>query len=83
MRSLLISAGDFTFEDAPINKGLIGGKVIATNTLTGEEISRVYNKFHTGKTNKFDVLAKLMYELAPPASPQEDNHPNEEALSNS
>ena len=31
MRFPIISVGDFVFEDEPINKGLIGGKVIATN----------------------------------------------------
>lgn len=68
MRFPLMSVGVFTFEDEPVNKGLIGGKVIATNHETGETVSRVYKNFHTGKTNKMDVLAQLMYEMVPPAS---------------
>ena len=66
MRFLLMSVGDFIFEDEPINKGLIGGKIIATNTKTEESISKVYKHFHTGKTNKFEVMAELMYQLVPP-----------------
>ena len=59
MKQLMMAVGDYTFEDSPINKGLIGGKIIATNTKTGEQLSRTYKVFHTGKTNKFDVLASL------------------------
>jgi len=73
MRHILMSVGNFDFEDMPINKGLIGGKVIAVNKETGEEISKIYKIYHTGKTDKIDVLAKLMYELVPPENPTEDN----------
>lgn len=68
MRLPMMTVGRFTFEEEPANKGLIGGKVIATDTETGTSISRNYKKFHNGKTNKFDVLAQLMYELIPPSS---------------
>lgn len=68
MRFPLMSVGNFTFEDEPINKGLIGGKIIATNSETGEVNSKVYKKFHTGKTNKMDVLTQLMYEMVPPGT---------------
>ena len=72
MRFPLMSVGNFTFEDEPINKGLIGGKVIATNSETGEVASKIYKKFHTGKTNKFDVLAQLMHEIIPPEASSEN-----------
>ena len=42
-----------------------------------------YKKFHTGKTNKFDVLAKLMYKLVPPEQPEENNDTDEETSANS
>ena len=72
MRFPIISVGDFVFEDEPINKGLIGGKVIATNLETGETTSRNYKKLHTGKTTKFDVVAQMMQELIPPPKNDED-----------
>ena len=72
MRHLLISAGDYQFFDEPLNKGLLGGKIIASNSITNEETSRIYKKFHTGKTNKFSVLEKLMIELIPPEPKQQD-----------
>lgn len=80
MRFPLMSVGNFTFEETPLNKGFIGGKIFATNKETGEEISRTYKRFHTGKTNKFDVLAQLMYELVPPQPSEENNDTNEEAI---
>ena len=52
----MLSIGDFIFEDMPLNKGLIGGKIIATNKQTGEVQSRIYQRLHTGKTNKISVL---------------------------
>ena len=66
MRYKLISVGEYAFYDEPYYRGLIGGRIVATNPDTGEEISQYYKKFHTGKTNKFDVLAQLMYKVAPP-----------------
>lgn len=72
MRFPLMSVGKFTFEDEPIDKGLIGGKVIATNSETGEVASKIYKKFHTGKTNKMDILAQLMYEMVPPETSNDD-----------
>ena len=67
MRFQLLSVGEYNFFDEPANNGgLIGGKVIAINPETGEEVSRMYKKFHTGKTNKYDVMAKLIMELIPP-----------------
>ena len=73
MRYLLISVDNYQFFDEPINKGLLGGKIIASNSTTKEEIFRVYKNFHTGKTNKFDVLEKFVAELVPPKSePQEE-----------
>ena len=80
MRNILIAAGDYIFEDEPVNKGLIGGKIIATNQATGETTSRMYKHFHNNKTNKYDVLTQLLYELAPPPK-EEDN--NEETQSDS
>lgn len=73
MRFPIMSVGDFTFEEEPVNRGLIGGKVIATNHSTGEQVSRMYKRFHTGKTNKMDILAQLMYELVPPEKEPEDD----------
>lgn len=75
MRFMLIAAGDYIFEDEPINKGLIGGKIIATNKSTNEITSRIYKHFHNGKDNKYDVLMQLLYELAPP--PKEEEEENE------
>ena len=67
MRNLLISVGEYQFFDEPSNKaGLIGGNIVAINPDTTEEVSRIYKKLHTGKTNKYDVLAKLIIELVPP-----------------
>lgn len=71
MRFPLMSVGKFTFEEEPVNKGLIGGKIIATDTETGTSIFKNYKRFHNGKTNKFDVLAQLMYELVPPETSDE------------
>lgn len=68
MRFPLISAGNFTFEDEPIGKGFIGGRIIATDNENHTAVARVYKKFHTGKTNKLEVLEQLMLELVPPAS---------------
>lgn len=72
MKHLLISAGDYQFFDEPLNKGLLGGKIIASNSITKEETFRIYKKFHTGKTNKFNILEQLMIELIPPAPKQQD-----------
>ena len=71
MRYKLISVGKYAFYDEPYYRGLIGGRIVATNPDTGEEISQYYKKFHTGKTNKFDVLAQLMYKVAPPQKEEE------------
>ena len=73
MRNILIAAGDYIFEDEPVNKGLIGGKIVATNQATGETTSRMYKHFHNGKDNKFDILTQLLYELAPPQKEEEEN----------
>lgn len=72
MRYKLISVGEYAFYDEPVNKGLIGGKIIVVNPDTGEEISQSYKKFHTEKTNKFDVLAQLMYKVVPPQKEEEE-----------
>ena len=72
MRYKLISVGEYAFYDEPYYRGLIGGRIVATNPDTGEEISQYYKKFHTGKTNKFDVLAQLMYKVAPPQKKEEE-----------
>lgn len=72
MRYKLISVGEYAFYDEPYYRGLIGGRIVATNPDTGEEISQYYKKFHTGKTNKFDVLAQLMYKVAPPQKEEEE-----------
>ena len=72
MRYKLITVCEYAFYDEPINKGLIGGKIIAVNPDTGEEISQFYKKFHNGKTDKFDVLAKLMHKVAPPQKEEEE-----------
>lgn len=74
MRNLLMSVGKFQFFDEPCNKGLIGGKIIAINPNTREEKSYPYKRFHTGKTNKFAILTKAIYELEPP----EENKDNED-----
>ena len=76
MRFPLMSVGNFKFDDCPLNRGLIGGKIIATNLETGEEISKNYKVFHNGKTNKFDILSQLMYELVPP--PEKDENAEEQ-----
>lgn len=72
MRYKLISVGEYAFYDEPYYRGLIGGRIVATNPDTGEEISQYYKKFHTGKTNKFDVLAQLIYKVAPPQKEEEE-----------
>ena len=56
---------------------MLGGKIIANNSITKEETFRIYKKFHTGKTNKFSVLEQLMIELIPPAPKQEEAEPVE------
>lgn len=80
MKYPLISAGQFKFEDSPINKGLIGGKIIATNLETGEQFFKIYKKYHNGKTDKFDVLAQLMYELQPPKEETENGNDTQESI---
>ena len=72
MRNLLISVGKFQFFDEPCNKGLIGGKIIAINPDSKEEKSYGYKRFHNGKTDKFAVLAKAIYELEPPEENKND-----------
>ena len=77
MRNLLISVGEYQFFDEPSNKnGLIGGKIIANNLDTKEEFFRIYKRYHTGKTDKYNVLAKLVTELVPP--PEEETLEDEE-----
>ena len=72
MKNLLISVGEYQFFDEPSNKnGLIGGKIIANNPDTKEEVFRTYKRYHTGKTDKYDVLAKLVTELVPPPEEKE------------
>lgn len=77
MRTPLITVGNFTFEKETVNKGLIGGKVIATDKETGKTISKTYKRFHTGKTNEFEVLAELMHEIIPPSSSSESKEEEE------
>ena len=72
MRFPLMTLGDFTFFDEQTGKGFIGGKIVATNNQTGEEVSRIYINFHNKKTNKFDVLAVLVHKLVPPPPPEEE-----------
>lgn len=74
MRLPMITLGDFTFFDEQTGKGFIGGKIVATNNQTGEEVSRIYKNFHNKKTNKFDVLADLVHELVPPSPPEEESN---------
>lgn len=72
MRNLLISVGEYQFFDEPSNKnGLIGGKIIANNPDTKEEVFRTYKRYHTGKTDKYDILAKMITELIPPPEEKE------------
>ena len=71
MRYLLVTAGNFTFEDEPVNKGLIGGRIIATNLETGHVVIKPYIKYHSGQTTKYSVLTDLMMELAPPPQNEE------------
>ena len=71
MRYKLMSVGEYTFYDEPYYRGLIGGRIIATNPETGEKKSKFYKKFHTGKTDKFNVLEQLMLEMVPPTPSQQ------------
>lgn len=74
MKNLLISVGEYQFFDEPSNKnGLIGGKIIANNPDTKEEFFRTYKRYHTGKTDKYNVLAKLITELIPPEKKDEED----------
>lgn len=74
MKNLLISVGEYQFFDEPSNKnGLIGGKIIANNPDTKEEFFRNYKRYHTGKTDKYNVLAKLITELVPPEKKDEED----------
>lgn len=83
MRFRLMSVGPYIFENEPCNKsGLIGGKVIAVNPETGEEISRNYKKFHNGKTDKFNVMAKMIMELIPPEEEEDDGEDVDESTEN-
>jgi hypothetical protein len=68
----LLNVGDFRFEDVQSPKGLIGGKILATNLKTKEQFSKPYKRFHSGNTNKFDMLTELMYELVPPTEGEND-----------
>lgn len=65
-RIFLLNVGDYRFEDVQDQRGLIGGKILAINTKTKEQFSKPYKKYHSGNTNKFDMLTELMYELVPP-----------------
>lgn len=78
MRYLLMSVGEHKFFDEPTKGGLIGGKVVAVNLETGEETSKIYRKYHTGKTDKFGVLAQLIAEVAPPPPPEEEQEVEKE-----
>ena len=81
MRYLLVKAGEYMFYDEPANRGFLGGRIIAVNPDTDEEVSKTYKKFHTGKTDKFEVLSKLLAELAPPEeeiNDEEEPHNEEE-----
>lgn len=78
MRNLMISVGQYQFYDEPYNKGLIGGKIVAINPDTGEQQSYPYKRFHTGKTNKFEVLAKIIYLLEPPEENKDDENEKED-----
>ena len=83
MKNLLISVGEYQFFDEPSNKnGLIGGKIIANNLDTKEEFFRTYKRYHTGKTDKYNVLAKLITELIPPEEKDEEDEadPKEEQI---
>lgn len=66
MRRFLTMVGDYKFEESPGNGGFIGGTIYATNMKTRETTSRMYKKLHNGKTNKWDVIGKLVTELVPP-----------------
>ena len=73
MKNLLMSIGKYQFFDEPSNKnGLIGGKITAINSETGEKVSKTYQRFHTGKTTKYYTLGQLMAELAPPEEEKEE-----------
>lgn len=74
MKRLLTTVGNFKFEEEIYPKGFIGGKIIATNLETREQTSRVYKIFHNKKTNKWEVLGKLITELVPPEDLQPKNH---------
>ena len=77
MKNLLMTVGDYEFFDAPLNKGLIGGTIIAVNKTTGNSISQNYRVYHNGKTNKMDILSIMIQTLIPPEEkqPQETNEP--------
>ena len=77
MKKLLISVGDYDFFDEPSNKGgLIGGKITAINP--DNTVSKNYKNLHTGKTDKYNVLAKLILELVPPEDENEKDNTEKE-----
>lgn len=45
MRYKLISVGEYAFYDEPVNKGLIGGKIIAVNPDTGKKLVNLIKNF--------------------------------------
>lgn len=66
MRTPIISAGKYVIEDEPAkSRGFIGGNIYVRNTETGEEYHQMYKNFHGGKTNKWQVAATLLEQLAP------------------
>lgn len=70
MRRFLTMVGNYKFEESPGNGGFIGGTIYATNMETQETTSRFYKRLHNGKTNKWDVIGKLITELVPPEKMQ-------------
>ena len=67
MRITIMTVGDIVIEDEPARKsGLIGGRIYARNTTTGEEIHKNYRTLHDGRTTKWSLAGELLKQMLPP-----------------
>ena len=84
MKRTILTVGDIRIDEVPNTRGgLIGGRLEADNTKTGESAKANYQILHNKKTNKWGIMAMLIKQIAPEFSETNENvaaNPDEDSI---
>ena len=64
-KQVILTVGPVVLEEEVYKSDFIGGKIYATNKVTGETYEETWKKLHGGKSNRWSVMANCVSAVAP------------------